>query len=122
MRRGSNGLGSILSFSGNLPEGLAGNNDARFMSYITGQFVSLVWPNCVIFDFRQLGYTFGNYLLGLNEALDIVDEGLPVLYVVSEKCRVGLSSHLAPGGGDTSGFIFEEFNVAMDIAPAILAG
>lgn len=106
----------VLSFSGKLPEGSAGNADARFMSFVTGEFVSFVFPDCVVFDFRELGYTFGNYLFGLVEAVDTAREGLPIIYVASEKCRIGLRSHLASADGDTSDFLFEDFNAAMERA------
>lgn len=106
----------VLSFSGELPEGSAGNPDARFMSFVTGEFVSLAFPDCVVFDFRDLGYTFGNYLLGLIEAVDKAYEGLPIIYVASEKCRIGLTSHLASADSDTSGFLFEDLNAAMERA------
>jgi len=110
----------VLSFSGKLPEGSSGNPDARFMSFVTGEFVTLAFPDSVVFDFRDLGYTFGNYLFGLVEAVDTAYEGLPIIYVASEKYRIGLRSHLASANGDTSGFLFEDFNAAMERA-AVLA-
>ena len=103
----------VLAFSGHVPEGSAGNDDARFMSFITGQFVVLTLPDCVVFDLRDLVYTFGSSLLGLPQAAETEIEGLPSIFVASDKCRSGLTSLLAPADTDTSGFLFDDLDSAL---------
>ena len=109
----------LLTFSGRVPEGSAGNHDARFMSFITGQFVVLTLPDCVVFDLRDLAYTFGSSLLGLPQAAETELEGLPSIFVASEKCRAGLTSLLAPTDTDTSAFLFDDLDSALQRAQVL---
>ena len=86
------------------------------MSFITGQFVVLTLPDCVVFDLRDLGYNFGNGLGDVSHAAQAELEGLPCIFVVSDKCRNGLRTLLAPPGAETSDFLFDDLDAALSKA------
>ena len=103
----------VLAFTGDVPDGSAGYNDSRYMAFITGQFVGLSLPDCVVFDLRELTYTFGDSLIGLPQAVYGEFENLPCIFVASEKCWAGLTTLLAPRGADTSNFLFDDLDAAL---------
>lgn len=106
----------ILSYHGDLADGSAANSDTRYMGFVAGQYVSLVFPDCVVLDYRELGYSFGDSLFSVNAAIESEYDGLPVVYVASEKCLAGLTTLLAPAGYDTATFLFRDLGEAMDRA------
>ncbi len=106
----------ILAFTGVLPSGSDGNNDARFMAFVTGEFVTLTLPDCVVFDLRNMAYSFGDGPLKLPEAAQHALEQIPCIFVVSDKCRAGLRTLLAPPGTDTKDFLFDNLDSALEKA------
>lgn len=106
----------VLAFSGTMPEGSSGNKHARFMSFITGQFVVLTLPDCVVFDLRHLAYSFGDSLLALPHAAQTELKGIPCVFVASDKCRTRLRTLLASPSHDTSEFLFDDLEVALEKA------
>ena len=85
----------ILSFSGELEAGTAGNLDAEIIRVFTLAAVSLFWETQgVIFDFRELDYKMGNAIWNVfgHGIKQSGVEHLPCALVVSDLCRQGFSS------------------------------
>ena len=84
----------ILRFSGSFGVGSEGNADGEFMRTITLCALSLWHTDAVVFDLRELDYTWGNKIWAMYghsfEPSGLGD--LPFATVISDRCRSGLES------------------------------
>jgi hypothetical protein len=101
----------VLAFIGEMPPGSAGNDDATFMSFIAGKFVALTLPDCVVFDFRELTYSFGNSLGELPHAVHMQLPEMPIVLVISEKCCDGIATLFK--GAASKGLLFSDLDDAL---------
>lgn len=110
----------VISFSGSYGYGSRGNADATFIVAKTMAGLAAYEPCCLILDFQEMSYEFGNSILRVwqevAEYRDYDDTAFPVLVVTSDLCHAGISS------------LFEAFKLKkspslfQDIERAIAAG
>lgn len=112
----------IVSFKGTYPDGSLGRDYATFISkkVITGLID--FDPDCVILDFRELTYNWGNSILRVFQEIEALKDAdktpeepaFPILVLVSEKSKNGIVSLLTPATSNTiPNFIFEDINLAI---------
>ncbi|MCG8587605.1 MAG: hypothetical protein MI757_23095, partial [Pirellulales bacterium] len=84
---------------GTYGHGSEGKHDAGFIAGKTMQGLGAYDPSCLVLDFRNMSYEWGNSLLGAFQEVDQYmneegqQEGLfPVLVVTSDLCRAAFLS------------------------------
>ena len=84
----------VLAFSGTFGVGSAGNNDGVFMRMVTYSALSVWRSHAVVFDLRELTYTWGDKIaetFGCGVDPSGVED-LPYATVISGRCRQGFST------------------------------
>ena len=114
----------VVAFSGVYPDGSRGNEHGHFIANSTLLGLVAFDPWCVILDFRDLRYEWGNTLLGVFDVIERYmrdDPGdppgspFPVVVVTSDKCRNALLSLVARSGTEPE-WHFSEMDAAIDFA------
>ncbi|TMM29550.1 hypothetical protein FDT66_10550 [Polaribacter aestuariivivens] len=111
-----------VSFFGNYPQGSSGSDTAKYISkQIISGFINFD-PDAIILDFRALTYNWGNSLLRIFQDISQFKDcgnteeepNFPVLILVSEKSKAGITSLLTPSNSEKPlEFIFEDENLAL---------
>lgn len=104
----------VLSVDGKYPPGSAGSMYAKYISIMAINGLHTFDPDCIILDFRELDYVWGNSLLGVFQDISQFKDAekeenepyFPVLAVVSEKSRAFLSL-VTPTGSKKPDWCFE---------------
>jgi hypothetical protein len=114
----------MVSFNGNYPDGSAGNKYGTYIASMAVLGLSSFDPWCVILDFRDLEYRWGNTLLVVFEYIRALmdsdkepgEDSFPVIAVTSEKSREGFLSLVTPKGGHKPKWHFDDLGEAVDAA------
>lgn len=106
----------VIAFHGTYRDGSLGNPDAAFMRGKVMGALATYSPCCLLLDFRDLAYRWGNSLLGVFQDVDqFMNDGtglpFPVLTVASDKCVAALHSLLGLEG--PSAFHRVDFDAAL---------
>ncbi len=81
----------ILAFTGTYGHGSGGNRDARFIDAIKAGALAALSPHGIVWDFREMGYEWGDRIMTVLRPTDECDR-IPSALVVSDKCRAGFAS------------------------------
>jgi hypothetical protein len=109
----------IVAFSGEYRVGSAGNPDAAYMRAVVTS-AAAAWDSVgVVFDLRDLDYSWGNALVSVVQAGELLHDGddehpFPVRLVVSSKCRAGLESLFAAMGDGEGAWMYETIDDAVE--------
>lgn len=112
----------IVSFSGSYPDGSHGNAHGHFIASSTMFGIAHFEPWCVVIDFRDMEYRWGNTLLTVFQQIDQYmpsdDDGpaFPVLVVTSAKSRDAFLTLVTPAGGSAPDWHFDNINDALENA------
>ena len=112
----------VVSFAGTYPEGSRGNNHGHYIAASTVHGLAIFDPWCVVLDFRDLDYRWGNTLLLVFEYIerfmggDEGDPSFPVVVVTSDKCREAFLSLVTPTGGQPPEWHFDDVDAALSYA------
>jgi hypothetical protein len=112
----------IVSFYGRYPDGSQGSPHAEYISRMTMQGLQAFDATCVILDFRELIYSFGNTLLLFAQDITAFkdsgkEEGqpnFPVVVVTSDKCRDGFLSLIGSADYGEPSWHFSDINDAIE--------
>lgn len=115
----------VVAFSGVCPDGSRGNPHGRYVSYVTMCALHAFGPECLVLDFRDLEYRWGNSMLGVfQDVSQFMDAGLregeapfPVLVVTSGRSSGFASLLRAPRPGERD-FRFDDLDRAIEAAIA----
>lgn len=113
----------IVRFDGEYPSGSQGNQHGKFINEQTLYAIHVFDPSCLIIDFRQLSYQWGNTLLGMFQDISqFKDAGncpndpvYPVLIMGSDLCRDGLFS-LCGVKDNQPDWYFEDLDACIETA------
>ena len=114
----------VVSFSGDYPDGSRGNTHGHYIATSTIHGLAAFGAWCVILDFRELSYQWGNTLLSVFDEIarymqgdpgDPCDVPFPVVVVTSDKCRNGFLS-LVSGTGTEPDWHFSDIDAAIEFA------
>lgn len=113
----------VVSFSGVYPDGSLGNKHGFYIALQTMFGVHAFDPDCIILDFRNLEYRWGNTLLKVFQDIsDVKDSGkneeepfFPVLAVTSQKCEAAFLSLVTPSGHPKPDWCFNNIDQAIEI-------
>ncbi|MCP4218790.1 MAG: hypothetical protein GY765_29430 [bacterium] len=94
----------IVSFFGSYPDGSMGSEHAGYIACMAMHGLVAFNPDCIILDFREMEYRWGNSLLKVFQDISqYKDEGkeqdepcFPVVAVTSDKCRASFLSLVTP--------------------------
>lgn len=115
----------VVVIDGKIPDGSEGFEHIRYIHKETLMGLTLYDPSAVVFDCREMEYSYGDSFLTIFDAVEINEsryysEGdmrFPALLCVSDKCKAGLWSLLTPHGEDRPGeHVFEDFDVCVEQA------
>ncbi len=112
----------VVEFSGEYPEGSLGNKHGAYIATSALHGLHAFAASCVILDFRELSYNWGNTLLQVFEDISqFKDAGaepgtlpFPVLAVTSEKCRSAFLSLVTAIGQPVPSWHFDNLNDAIE--------
>lgn len=112
----------VISFFGDYPNGSLGNKHGRFISNISLLGLHSFFADCVILDFRELTYRWGNSLLHvfqdisqfMDDESDTTALKFPIITLVSEKSKSGLLGLLNHSRNAQPESIFENLEQAID--------
>ena len=84
----------IVTVSGETGIGCKSNEYASYIEFMTRAALGLIFPESLVFDFRDFEYEWGDLMASTLCAGDdlFVNDILPVAVVVSDLCRKGLIS------------------------------
>jgi len=103
----------IMAFHGDYRPGSRGNPDARFMEAMVCAGTSAWEPRVLVLDLRGLSY-FGGDMIGRAWEME---PRLPTAIVVSDTCRVAMTSYVAQEmGEDPAAWLFPSAQEALDAA------
>jgi hypothetical protein len=93
----------VIAFFGTYRKGSQGNPDGAFVRGQVMAGMTMYMPSCLVLDFRNLSYEWGNTLLGVFEDIHhFTDDGegpaYPVITVTSDKSGPALHSLLGIEG------------------------
>jgi hypothetical protein len=121
--RGQTGRVAVLvvAFDGDYPDGSLGNGHGAFIATSALQGLHAFEPDCVVLDFRGMGYRWGNTLLRVFQDISqFMDSGIepggvpfPVVAVTSERSRAAFLSLVTPGGGSAPSWHFDDIDAAI---------
>ncbi len=115
----------VVVINGKIPEGSDGSEHYRYIHKETLMGLTLYDPSAVIFDCREMEYSYGDSFLTIFDAVEINEsryysEGdmrFPAFVCVSDKCKEGLWSLLTPNGKERPAeHIFENFDACVETA------
>ncbi len=112
----------IVSFLGTYPSGSLGSSYAKYISLMSLHGLQYFEPECLILDFRELDYQYGNSLMGVFQDISIFKDAnkeenepfFPVLVVTSDKCKDGFLSLVTQNGQAEPSFHFSDLSKAID--------
>ena len=115
----------IVSFSGVYPPGSEGNRHGEYIAIMAIYGLVAFEPACLVLDFSDLSYSWGNTLLRVFGEIDQYknekgEPPFPVLAVTSEKCRKGFLSLVTPVGAPEPEWHYHSLEQA--VPAAITAG
>lgn len=112
----------VVAFSGEYPDGSAGNSHGHYIAYSTVLGLAAFEPWCLILDFRELVYRWGNTLLLVFDQISRFMDGdntqtrFPVAVVTSPKCRDAFLSLLTKPGDASVDWHFDDMPSAIEYA------
>lgn len=113
----------VASFSGIYPDGSRGNSHGHYIAYSTMHGLAAIEPWCLILDFRELDYKWGNTLLlvfdHVSRFMDDAEEPtmrFPIAVVTSEKCRDAFLSLVTRTGDSPPEWHFNDIELAIEYA------
>lgn len=114
----------VVAFDGNYPDGSLGNAHGHYIARETMCGIHAFEPDCVVIDFRQLAYRWGDTLLRVFQDISqFKDAGaasdepsFPVVVVTSPLCRQAFLSLVAPSGASSPPWHFEDVDAAITYA------
>jgi hypothetical protein len=112
----------VVSFAGEYPDGSRGNAHGAFIAVSAMHGLLAFNAHCVVLDFRDLTYRWGNTLLGVfDDISQFKDAGaepdsppFPIVVVTSEKSRDGILSLVTPLGQPAPEWHFEDLDAAIE--------
>jgi hypothetical protein len=112
----------VVAFAGEYPEGSRGNRHGWYVATSTLHGLHAFQANCIILDFTELSYRWGNTLLQVFQDISqLMDAGgepenfpFPVMVVTSEKCRDAFLSLVTPIGKPEPPWHFDDLNLAIE--------
>jgi len=112
----------ITQFAGVYPDGSRGNAHGHFIATATLHGLMIFNADCVILDFRELSYRWGNTLLQVFQDISQwKDQGkepdepfFPVLAVTSELSRAAFLSLVTPADQEPPSWHFSDMDSAID--------
>lgn len=109
----------IVSFSGAYPPGSKGNRHGEYIAIMAMYGLVAFQPACLVLDFSDLSYSWGNTLLRVfDEVGERGEPPLPVLAVTSEKCREAFLSLVTPVGASEPQWHYHSLEQAVPAAIA----
>lgn len=108
----------VIAFAGEYGVGSAGNPDAAYMRAVVTS-AAAAWDSVgLVLDLRELEYSWGNALMSVVQAAEHLHDGdddhpFPVRFVVSNKCRDGLSTLFDDMGEEESGWMHDTMDEAV---------
>ena len=110
----------IVSFFGEYPHGSSGNKHGEYIATISMLGLQAFNPSCIILDFRELFYHWGDSILDVfgdihqykNDATDPNEPPFPILVISSSK-STGLLSLLIPDENNKPDWHFFDINQAI---------
>lgn len=113
----------VVAFSGTYPDGSLGNSHGHYIAHSTVHALAAIEPWCLILDFRELKYHWGNTLLLVFDHVSrFMDDGedsgtqFPIAVVTSDKCRDAFLSLVTRTGDSAPDWHFNDINAAIDYA------
>lgn len=114
----------VVSFTGDYPDGSRGNQHGHYIASMTLLGLSAFEPWCVVLDFREMSYRWGNTLLKVfQDVSQFMDAGnepgepsFPVIVVTSDKCRTGFLSLVTPSDGAEPSWHFDSIEGGLEAA------
>ena len=111
----------IVAVRGEYPEGSKGNYHGNYIACMSVYGLLLHDPDCIIFDFSEMYYTWGNTLIkpfqDISQFRDADKEenepAFPILAVTSRKCREAFLSLMTVAGEDEPEWHFGDLNKAI---------
>lgn len=111
----------VASFHGTYPDGSLGNAHGQYIASATLHGLAHFEPWCVILDFRELEYRWGNTLLAAFQQIEQYmppepgEPPFPFVVVTSGKCRDAFLSLVTPTGSPPD-WHFDNFDHALENA------
>lgn len=111
----------ILSVKGVYPEGSLGNPYGEYIAQQALCGLVMFDPECLILDFRDMEYTWGNTLALVYQNIDEMknvemepdEPPFPVLTVISDKCKTAFLSLVTPTGAELPEGIYSDLDEAV---------
>lgn len=112
----------VVAFAGEYPEGSRGNRHGWYIATSTLHGLHAFRADCIILDFRELSYHWGNTLLQVFQDISqFMDEDgesdaspFPVMVITSEKCRDAFLSLITPTGQPEPWWHFDDLDLAIE--------
>ena len=112
----------VVSYTGAYPDGSRGDAYGSYIAVMAMYGIVAFNPDCIILDFSNLEYQWGNTLLKVFQDIsqfrdaDKEDDEpcYPVLAVTSNKSRNAFLSLVTPVGGEEPRWHFEDINKAVE--------
>jgi hypothetical protein len=114
----------VAAFEGEYPDGSRGNAHGAYIASAALHGVSAFDADCLVLDFRELKYRWGNTLLKVFQDISQSKDGelepgeptFPVVVVTSEKCRDAFLSLVTPFGRSAPDWHFQNVDEAIEYA------
>ncbi|MCR9201771.1 MAG: hypothetical protein NXI04_24255 [Planctomycetaceae bacterium] len=114
----------VTAFRGTYPNGSRGNAHGHFISNSTVHGLAAFDPWCLILDFREMTYEWGNTLLSVfdnvNRFMDEKDDEsevpFPIVVVTSQKCETAFLSLVTRSGNSPPDWHFNDLDRAIEYA------
>lgn len=111
----------VASFEGEYPDGSRGNKHGAYIATSVLCGLSAFDADCLILDFRNLSYRWGNTMLRVfQDVTQFKDAGgdpgeppFPIVVVTSVKSRAGFLSLVTPSGRPSPDWHFDEMDSAV---------
>ena len=111
----------IVSFGGEYPDGSSGSAHGHYIATMSLQGLSAFDPWCIILDFREMTYHWGNTLLKVFQDISTFmnaenkpdEPAFPILAVTSERSRSGFLSLVTPAGSAEPDWHFNKIHEAI---------
>lgn len=112
----------VASFSGEYPDGSRGNAHGAYIATVALHGIHAFEADCLILDFRDLTYRWGNTLLKVFQDVaqfkdfdaEPNEPSFPVVVVTSEKSREAFLSLVTPAGKANPAWHFGDMDRAIE--------
>ncbi|MEC7119749.1 MAG: hypothetical protein VXW65_07590 [Pseudomonadota bacterium] len=114
----------VASFKGTYPDGSLGNSHGAYIATAALYGVSAFDADCLILDFRELSYRWGNTLLMVFQDISQYKDGelepdeipFPIVVVTSDLSRDAFLSLVTPVGSAAPEWHFQDMDTAIEYA------